>query len=241
MPHIPKSRATSKDVRAAIRYVQESAISVASTAANREKEDARRRVKFFMDLRVKEILLSSITSKINEISKKSRLDTIDMYQVVEELCKDGVMSNIVCDVANKVENFDNNPKNTTKINPTGMNLTKTIERDYMLYMIEFLVRAEVERMKKHKIDIQDIVGILMLDKAKNFEERGKALRMRVRAVVRPLFGAGEKEQRIDKLREETRTIMKSIANDIKLKENEKQYQDHVKHVFSNLDSNTSDR
>ena len=226
--HIPKSKMTSKDLSAAMRYVRESANSVAISAANREKEEARKRARLYQDVKVKQILLDSITGEIGKISKKIKSEPMDMYDVVEELCKDGVMERVSFDVARKVEEFDGNPDNENKINPSKMNLIKTIERDYMLYMIEFLVRAEIERMKTKKMSTQEMMRVLNLDKRCNYEERGKALRQRVRAVIRPLYGLPEKEQRIDKLREETRTVMKNMAYDLELKDKHEQIRKNSK-------------
>jgi hypothetical protein len=111
----------------------------------------------------------------------------------------------------------------------------------MLYMIEFLVRAEVKSMKDVGIENQDIIRILSLEKTKNYEEKGKALRSRVRAVVRPLYGLPEKEQRIDKLREETRLIMKNIASDLEYMQKEEQEADKSNIVGANSDPDASDR
>ena len=230
--HIPKSKMTSKDLSAAMRYVRESANSVAISAANREKEEARKRARLYQDVKVKQILLDSITGEIGKISNKIKSEPMDMYDVVEELCKDGVMERVSFDVARKVEEFDGNPDNENKINPSKMNLIKTIERDYMLYMIEFLVRAEIERMKTKKMSTQEMMRVLNLDKRCNYEERGKALRQRVRAVIRPLYGLPEKEQRIDKLREETRTVMKNMAYDLELKDKHEQIRKNSKQTAS---------
>lgn len=226
--HIPKSKMTSKDLSAAMRYVRESANSVAISAANREKEEARKRARLYQDVKVKQILLDSITGEIGKISNKIKSEPMDMYEVVDELCKDGVMEKISFDVARKIDELDSNSENEIKINPNKNNLIKTIERDYKLYMIEFLVRAEVERMKTKKMSTQEIIRILNLDKNGNFEERGKLIRQRVRAVVRPLYDLPEKEQRIDKLREETRAIMKNIACDLELKLKSEQYKRSTK-------------
>ena len=241
MPHIPKSKSTSKDVRAAIRYVQESATGLASTAANREKENARMRARLYSDSKIKEMLLKDITQKMVEIRNSNRADTMDMYQIVSELCKDGVMNEIVFKVADEIVQLDNNPDCSVKINPTGINLCKTIERDYMLYMIEFLIRAEVERMRNKKIENQEIIKVLRLEKSGNYEQRGKAIRLRVRQIVRFLYGAEESEQRIDKLREETRNIMKSIASNMELKEVGTQYQNAVMDVGNDSNPDASDR
>lgn len=241
MPHIPKSRSTCKDVRAALRYVQESAIGSASTAAHKEKEDARMRARSYSNLKIKELLLNAITKKINTIRNKNKADTIGMYQIVCELCKDGIMDEVVSEVEAKIEQLDNNPDCTVKINPTGINLCKTIERDFKIYMIEFLIRAEVERMKENKINDREIIKVLRLEKNGNYEQRGKSIRLKVREVVRKLYGVGETEQRIDKLREETRSIMKSIATDIELKQDSIQYQNVVIDVGNDSDPDAADR
>ena len=226
--HIPKSRITSKDVNAAMRYVRESANSVAISAAKREKEEARKRARLYQDVKVKQILLDFITHEIGKNSKKINTQPMDMYEVVDELCKDGVMEKISFDVARKIDELDSNSENEIKINPNKNNLIKTIERDYMLYMIEFLVRAEVERMKNKGMSTQDIISVLNLDKTGNFKAKGKALRQRVRSVVIPLYGLPEKEQRTDKLREETRAIMKNIAYDLQAKYKNEQVQRSIK-------------
>ena len=218
MPHIPKSRATQKDLRNTIRLVQEIAGSSAASAANRAKEDAKRRAKLFQDLKTKEMLLSSITKQIALINYKNNSDSKDMYAIVKELCDVEMMNKIVCEVSNKIEIFDKNPEHTTKINSTGINLSKTIERVYLLYMIEFLVRAEAERMREKRICTQEIISVLKLDKEQDFESRGKAIRCRVRAVVRHLYGLPEEEQKFDKLREETRTVMRNVAAEIDFKQ-----------------------
>ena len=45
MPYIPKSKSTQKKLRATMQQVREGSISIASAAANREKEAAKKRAK----------------------------------------------------------------------------------------------------------------------------------------------------------------------------------------------------
>ena len=241
MPHIPKSKSTQKELRALIRHVREGSNSIASSEVNRQKEDAKRRAKSYQDLMIKKLLFDSIFKVIN---RKRENGTQDMYVLVEELCKDSVRNPIIEDVLSKIEEFDNNTDHAIKINYTHINLNKTVERNYMLYMIELLVRAEVENMKNAGIEIVEIISILNLEKSKNFEERGKALRTKARAVVRPLYGLPEKEQRIDKLREETRTIMKNIASDLEYTqkgEEQEAVESNPKPVGNDSDPDASDR
>lgn len=238
MPHIPKSRSTQKELRAVMRQVREGSISAASTEANRIKEATKLRAKTYQDVMIKDFLLGNIMDFIN---KKRENGIQDMYVLVEEMCKDSVMTSIIEDVLTKIEEFDNNPDNTSKINSTHINLSKTVERNYMLYMIEFLVRAEVKSMKDAGVENADIIRILNLEKTKNYEEKGKALRKRVREVVRSLYGLPEKEQRIDKLREETRSIMKNIASDLEYIQKEEQEEVKSNPVGANSDPDASDR
>lgn len=241
MPHIPKSKSTQKELRALIRHVREGSISIASSEVNRQKEDAKRRAKSYQDLMIKDFLFDSIFEVIN---RKRENGTQDMYVLVEELCKDSVMNQIIEDVLTKIQEFDNNTDHAIKINSTHINLNKTVRRNYMLYMIELLVRAEVEKMKNAGIEIAEITSILNLERAKNFEERGKALRIKARAVVRPLYGLPEKEQRVDKLREETRAIMKNIASDleyIQKEEEQETVESNPKQVGNDSDPDASDR
>ena len=241
MPYIPKSKSTQKKLRATMQQVREGSISIASAAANREKEAAKKRAKLYQDLKSKDFLLDVITRKIVEISKKNIADTISMYQIVSELCKDGVMDEIVFEVIKMIEEFDNNPENTIKINSSGISLVKTIEREYKLYMIEFLVRAEIEKMKEKGIKNRDIVNILNCENSEVYKAEGKKLRLRVRAVVRSLYCLPEEEQKTDKLRTETKGIMKNMAANIDFTDKQKEYQKSTKQIHIGSAPDTDNR
>lgn len=215
MPHIPKSKSTQKDLRALIRHVQEAAGSAASSARNREIEAEKARARSYRDLKIKSFLLDCIGERIKKIKETG---ITDIRTIIENMCSTIEMNVIVSEVSEKIESFDNS--NEKKINSTGISLTKIIERAYMLYMVEFLVRDEAQKLMRNGYSTADIISVLNLEKKGPFEEKGKELRRAVRAVVRPLFDAPEKEQRIDKLREETRTIMKNVAGDIEYKQAE---------------------
>ena len=241
MPHMPKARLTEKDMKATMSAVREAAVGAASAAVRRDLEAKKQRAVAYKDLKVKEILLDAIITKIDKLKS---IGIVDMYDIVGELSSIDVMNEIVSNVDAKIADYDSN--NEKKINSTNISLTKTIEREYKLYMIELLVRSEVENMKSEGVQTTEIIGTLNLDKKQGLEEDGKELRRRVRAVVKTLYGVPDKEQRIDKLREETRTIMRNIASDLEFrqKEDEKEQGTTVSNpnpVGDDSDPDASDR
>lgn len=238
MPHMPKSKLTEKDMRSAIRYVREAASNAASIAMSIEREAVKSRAMAYKDLKVKEFVLDAVVTEIDTIKDSG---TQDICYIIEKMCNCDMMNRVAWKVSDRIDEFDDNPENANKINSNHISLIKTIERAYMVYMIELLVRAEVETMRNEGINDIEIMNVLNLEQAQDFEERGKILRRKVRAVVRPLFGVPEKEQRIDKLREESRTVMRNVARNIGKKYREEQCQSDTELTVDDSGMNIDNR
>lgn len=215
--HIPRKYA--KFRKTMIKNAQGYQINAAISKEKRQLEEEKQAIQLNRESALRMFLANNIKSRINQMKQAGMTD---MFEIVKILTNADIIEEVIAYVNCMVKDADNNESCKMKINPTNMDLRKSIEYLYNRYLIEQLLRYQIKEMQRLNYSTNDIVNILTLSGGSDFKKRGKEVRLKVRSVLGILYNAEEKEQRIDKLREETRSIMKALANEIRQQENQNQ-------------------
>lgn len=233
MSQIPKSRLTSRDMTHMIGRVKvqttNEAIMALKTNERFEKISSRQ----FLEAMLMSFLSDEIKKKISDLKSKgcTRMDNI-VRALATKQERDIVMHAVI----NAVKDYDNDGNNERKLNPKNAGMDRLIELMYNRYMIEQILRFRAKNMKANGMSAMDIsVRLNPNNKKSNYNIDAREIRLYVRDIVRGLYDADEKEQKVDKLREETRKVMKALAKEIEVKGIESKENLDSKLVVANLE------
>jgi len=219
----PGSKLNSKTCAIIRDYVTNKHLDSVSSDINRNRRAKTCSKYLYRTLKIKEFIHVCLDGKFKDINEQGS-------KIISELMS--AMKKYTIRIKTMVDVYDSKECHTRKINPEPkVDLTKQIEHIYREYLMEVMIRYEVERLKRFNCSDEDIERILTDEDKTKYGRIAKKIRYRVRSVFKEYYGAEDNEKPFDRLRDDTRKLMRNLAVKYQAdradsKQNNNQDQDH---------------